>query len=74
MNSKQIETVLELAETLNFSRAAENLYLSQPTITYQLNELEKEIGFGYLTAQGKVLFLHQQDPSSSSPSEVYVRN
>jgi len=53
MNSKQIETVLELAETLNFSRAAENLYLSQPTITYQLNELEKEIGFRIFDRSGK---------------------
>lgn len=53
MNSKQIEAVLELAETLNFSRAAENLFLSQPAITYQINEFEKEVGFRIFDRSGK---------------------
>ena len=53
MNSKQIEAVLELAETLNFSRAAENLFLSQPAITYQINEFEKEVGFRIFERSGK---------------------
>ena len=45
MNTKQIDYVLELASTLNFSRAAENLFISQPSLTYQLQCLEEEIGF-----------------------------
>ena len=36
MTTKQIEYILELAQTLNFNRAAENLYISQPTLTYQI--------------------------------------
>ena len=35
MQPKQMEYILELAQTGNFNRAAENLYVSQPTITYQ---------------------------------------
>ena len=30
MNTKQIDYCIELAHTLNFSRAAENLFVSQP--------------------------------------------
>ena len=49
MNSKQIDCVLELARTLNFNRAAENLFLSQPSITYHVKTLEDEIGFSIFT-------------------------
>ncbi len=45
MNSKQVEFVLEVAKTGNFNRAAENLFTSQPTMTYQIKLLESEIGF-----------------------------
>ena len=33
MNTKQMEYILELAQVLNFNRAAENLFISQPTLT-----------------------------------------
>lgn len=49
MNSKQVDCVLELARTLNFNRAAENLFLSQPSITYQVRSLEDEVGFAIFT-------------------------
>lgn len=49
MNSKQIRCVLELAKTLNYSRAAENLYISQSTLSYQVSTLEEEIGFPIFT-------------------------
>lgn len=45
MNTKQIRCILELARTQNFNRAAENLFISQPTLTYQLKAAEDEIGF-----------------------------
>lgn len=45
MNSKQIDCLLELGKTQNFNKAAENLYMSQPSLSYQISELEKEIGF-----------------------------
>lgn len=45
MNTKQIDCVLELSNTLHFGRAAENLYISQPSLTYQVQSLEAEIGF-----------------------------
>lgn len=45
MNTKQITCILELARTQNFNRAAENLFISQPTLTYQIKAAEEEIGF-----------------------------
>ncbi|MDY2966566.1 MAG: LysR family transcriptional regulator [Megasphaera massiliensis] len=53
MTTKQIEYILELAQTLNFNRAAENLYISQPTMTYQIKAAEEEIGFAIFERTGK---------------------
>ena len=36
MTTKQIDYCIELAHTLNFSRAAENMFVSQPTFSYQI--------------------------------------
>ncbi len=53
MNTKQIDYCIELAHTLNFSRAAENMFVSQPTLTYQIRLLEEEIGFAIFERSGK---------------------
>ena len=45
MNTKQIDYVLEIAKTKNFNRAAENLFISQPALSYQIKLVEDEIGF-----------------------------
>ena len=45
MNTKQIEMIIEGSKTLNFTKAAENLYVSQPTLTYQIQMAEEELGF-----------------------------
>ena len=42
MTTKQIDYCIELAHTLNFSRAADNLFSSQPTFSYQIRLLEEE--------------------------------
>lgn len=44
MELKQLQYFVALAEHLNFSRAAEALYISQPRLSYQIAELEKELG------------------------------
>lgn len=53
MNTKQIDYCIELAHTLNFSRAAENLFVSQPTFSYQIKLLEDEVGFSIFDRNGK---------------------
>ncbi|MCR5006435.1 MAG: LysR family transcriptional regulator, partial [Clostridiales bacterium] len=53
MTTKQIDYCIELAHTLNFSRAAENLFVSQPTFSYQIKLLEDEVGFTIFERSGK---------------------
>ena len=53
MNTKQIDYCIELAHTLNFSRAADNMFVSQPTLTYQIKLLEDEVGFAIFERSGK---------------------
>ena len=44
MNSAQIRCFLTVADTLNFARAAEQLHVTQPAVTHQLQTLEEELG------------------------------
>ena len=53
MTTRQIDFCIELARTLNFSRAAENMYASQPTFSYQIKMLEEEVGFQIFERSGK---------------------
>ena len=53
VTTKQIDYCIELARTLNFSRAAENMFVSQPTFSYQIKLLEEEIGFSLFDRNGK---------------------
>jgi len=53
MTTKQIDYCIELAHTLNFSRAADNMFVSQPTFSYQIKLLEEEIGFTLFERSGK---------------------
>lgn len=42
MTTEQMRTFLAVADCLNFTKAAERLYLSQPTISRQIQALEEE--------------------------------
>ena len=53
MTTKQIDHCIVLAHTLNFSRAADNMFVSQPTFSYQIKLLEDEIGFMIFERSGK---------------------
>ena len=43
MTDRQIRCFLALYETLNFSAAARQLFLTQPTLSYQIRTLEEEV-------------------------------
>lgn len=45
MNFKQIEGIVEVSQTLNFSKAASNLFITQPALSYLISSAEDEIGF-----------------------------
>ena len=63
MNTNQLQYFITLAETLNFTRAAEQCYISQTAMTQQIQALERTVGVPLvirdrhhveLTAAGKV--------------------
>ena len=53
MTTKQIDYCIELARTQSFSRGSENLFVSQPTFSYQIKLLEDEVGFAIFVRNGK---------------------
>lgn len=44
MNTTQLECFVQVADNLNFRRAADELHLSQPTVSKQVASLERELG------------------------------
>lgn len=44
MNTTQLECFSSVANNLNFARAAEELHITQPAVTHQINTLENELG------------------------------
>lgn len=44
INTQQLRYFMELAKTLNFTRAAANLYVAQPTLSQQIADLEAQLG------------------------------
>lgn len=43
MTIYQLECFVQVAETLNFGKAAQKMCISQPAITYQIHSIEKEL-------------------------------
>ena len=44
MNIEYLKTFLALASNGNFTKTAQNLFISQSTVSIRIRELEKEIG------------------------------
>ena len=44
MKIKQLEYLVDLSQTLNFTKTAQNFYISQTAITKQIQCLEKDLG------------------------------
>ena len=71
MNTKDIEYYVQIVKQKNFTKVANYFRVSQPTITYALQRLEKEFDATLITRDrshhelivtpsGKQLFLHAQ--------------
>lgn len=54
---RQLQTFETVARLLSFSRAAEEMYVSQPTVSKQIKLLQEEIGLPLLDQIGKKLYL-----------------
>lgn len=63
----KLDTILMVSETLNFTRAAERLNLTQPAVSHHINQLEKELGIKIfnrnkgelkLTSDGEIVLMY----------------
>lgn len=70
MDFRQLETFVAIAKLKSFSKAADHLFLTQPTISNHIQNLEKELGTILinrsnkkvtLTKAGEILFAHAMD-------------
>jgi len=57
MNFSKLQTFVTLSECLNFTEAAEQLYCSQPSVSMQIQSLEKDMGVPLFDRIGKKLYL-----------------
>ena len=60
MNTTQLECFLEVANILNFSRAAQRLNITQPAVSHQINTLENELGVKLFHRTSKSVRLTQE--------------
>src|SRR5699024_4667716 len=70
MDLKQLECFVALSSELHFSRAAEKLYMTQPSLSQKIKNLETEMGTPLfdrmgkktaLTEAGKILLTHSEN-------------
>lgn len=67
MNTRQIQYALALSETLSFSQVAEQLGITQPALSKQIQHLEKDLGVK--------LFDRNHSPLTLTPAgEYFARN
>ena len=57
MDFRQLETFVNVAKLKSFSKAAEKLYITQPTVTNHIQNLEKELGTILINRMGKKISL-----------------
>lgn len=60
MNTMQLACFVEIASTLSFSRAAEHLHISQPTVSHQIKSLEAELGADLLVRSTRTVRLSDE--------------
>lgn len=57
MNTMQLSCFVEVAAQLSFSKAAEALHVSQPTVSHQIKALEDELGCAMLVRSTRTVRL-----------------
>ena len=53
LDTRHLNAVITVAESLNFTRAAQRLNITQPGLSKQISEVEDQLGFKLFTRDGK---------------------
>lgn len=74
MNSQQLQCFIYVAERLNFTKAAEALYISVPTVTHHIKNLEEELGTVLFYRNSRVVKLTEQgEKFYFDAKEIFLR-
>ena len=73
MNTTQLECFLAVAETLNFSKAASMVNISQPAVSHQISSLEAELGVRLFLRTNKSVQLTKAGLSFIGDAEIIVK-
>lgn len=57
MNFNHLRVFMTVAQTLNYSKAGEELHISQPTVSVQVQKLEEQLGIDLFEQIGKKIYL-----------------
>lgn len=57
MNERKLRIFYEVSKELNMTKVSEKLYVSQPSISQAINDLEKDLGVKLFDRMGKKLYL-----------------
>lgn len=67
MDFKQLEYIIQIAETKNITKAAQKLFISQSALNQQLLNLEKELGI-------QLFYRSRANWHLTEAGEIYIRN
>ncbi|MDG3131883.1 LysR family transcriptional regulator [Streptococcus suis] len=74
MNIQQLRYVMAIANSGTFREAAEKMYVSQPSLSISIRELEKELGFQLFSRTSSGTFLTQKGMEFYEKAQTIVKN
>lgn len=73
MTIQQIKYAIGIAETGSFNKAAEKLYVSQPSLTSTIHDLENDLGIQIFNRSGRgVTLTNDGQEFISNAKQVYL--
>jgi DNA-binding transcriptional LysR family regulator len=72
MNANHLRTFLAVRKHMNYTRAAEDLFLSQPAVSRQIRQLETDLGLTLFEMVGKTLHLTDAGRALAAKAETLL--
>ena len=70
MNLKQLYYFKRLSETEHYTEAASSLFITQPSLSHAISELEKELGVSLFARKGRNVEITQMENAFSPMSKM----
>ena len=74
MTLTQLNYIITIAETKSMNKAAEKLYVSQPSLTNAIKELEKELKVLKVQRQGSLLMITARGTRMEITEKIQEKN